>query len=69
MEFVRCRVERRAGEWRVASVKRRGSGMLSTLVEANGLLVLPESSAVGPGDRVKVQVYDYEFLEGGEPGW
>ena len=69
MEFVRCRVERRGGECRVVSVKRRGSGMLSTLVEANGLLVLPESSAVGPGDRVKVQVYDYEFLEGGEPGW
>lgn len=67
MDFVRCRVETAAPPegFRVVSVKRQGSGLLKTLVEANGLMVLPEeSSGARPGDRVRVQLYDYEFLEG-----
>jgi len=69
-EFVRCRVERSGGGFRVVSTKRRGSGMLSTLVEANALLVLrPDRAKVEPGEMVEVQLYDYEFLEGETPGW
>ncbi|MBI5014529.1 MAG: molybdopterin molybdotransferase MoeA [Deltaproteobacteria bacterium] len=67
MDFVRCRVERAAPPlgFRVVSVKRQGAGLLKTLVEANGLLVLSEASTgAKPGDRVRVQLYDYEFLEG-----
>lgn len=70
MEFVRCRVERFDTGYRVMSVKKRSSGMLSTLVKANGLVILPPSAGeLGPGDRVRVQIYDYEFLEGFLPGW
>lgn len=69
MDFVRCRVERDGGGYRVVSVKKQGSGMLKTLVEANALMVLPpESTGVTPGDRVRVQIYDEEFLQGEEPG-
>jgi molybdopterin molybdotransferase len=67
MDFVRCRVERAAPPvgFRVVSVKRQGAGLLKTLVEANGLLVFSEdSTGARPGDRVRVQLYDYEFLEG-----
>lgn len=69
MDFVRCRVERRDGGFRVVSVKKQGSGLLTTLVDANGLLVLPEESVgAKPGDRVRVQLYDYGLLEGAEHG-
>jgi len=68
-EFVRCRVERDGHGLRVVSTKKQGSGILKTLVEANALLVLPESSeGAVPGERVQVQVYDPGFFEGEEPG-
>jgi molybdopterin molybdotransferase len=68
-DFVRCRVERRGTGLVVVSLKSQGSGILSTLVEANGLLVVPsEASGAQPGDRVQVQLYDTAFLEGEEPG-
>lgn len=69
-EFIRCGVARVGGAYVVESVRARESGMMSTLVKANALLVLkPGEHAVCPGDLVPVQIYDYEFLEGGEPGW
>jgi molybdopterin biosynthesis enzyme len=50
------------------ALKRQGSGLLSTLVEANAFLVLPETAMTArPGDRVRVQLYDMEVLEGPEP--
>lgn len=68
-DFVRCRVERDGSGLRVVSVKSQGSGILKTMVEANALLVIPETSTgAEPGDRVFVQVYDYEFLERDDPG-
>ena len=68
MDFVRCRVERRGSQFRVVGLKRQGSGLLTTLVEANGFVVLPEeSTGARPGDRVRVQLYDMEALEGLEP--
>lgn len=67
--FVRCRVERRGAELVVVSLKSQGSGILRTLVEANGLLVVPpEARGAQPGDRVRVQLYDTGFLEGEAPG-
>lgn len=69
MDFVRCRVEPTEGGFLVVSVKRQSSGLLTTLVEANGLLVFPEdSTGAQPGDRVRVQLYDYGVLEGREHG-
>ncbi len=70
LEFIRCRIERYGTEFRVVGVGKRSSGMLSTLVQANGLLILPEGkSVIEPGQQVDVQAYDYEFLEGHNPGW
>lgn len=70
MEFIRCRVEAVDGRYLVTATKARESGMLSTLVKANGLMILdPEVLEVRPGDSVPVQVYDYEFLEGESVGW
>ncbi len=58
-DFVRCRVERRGDGYRVVALKSQGSGILSTLVEANGLLVVDAGQdRVEPGARVRVQVYD-----------
>jgi molybdopterin molybdotransferase len=69
-EFVRCRVERDGDDYRVVSVKKRGSGMLTTLVGANALMIIPAASeGVEPGGEVKVQLYDYELIEGTGPGW
>ncbi|MFU8858031.1 MAG: gephyrin-like molybdotransferase Glp [Deferrisomatales bacterium] len=69
VEFVRCRVERDGEQLRVVSTKKRSSGILKTLVEANALLILSESSPEAvPGDRVRVQLYDLGFLEGERPG-
>ncbi len=69
MDFVRCRVERRGTGFRVVSVKKQGSGILSTLVEANGLMVIPsDSTGAKPGDLVRVQIYDEGFLDQTEPG-
>lgn len=67
-EFVRCRVVRTGGEFRVVAVKRKGSGVLKTLVESNALLILPaEREAAGPGDSVSVQIYDPGSLDGTGP--
>ncbi len=62
-EFARCVVAGDAGGYRVARVTRQGSALLSTLVEANGLMVLPEESeGAVPGQEVVVQ-----FLGGVPP--
>ncbi|MHB8763546.1 MAG: molybdopterin molybdotransferase MoeA [Deferrisomatales bacterium] len=67
-DFIRCRVERRGPGFRVVSVKKQGSGMLKTPVDANGLLVLPASVAgARPGEEVAVQLYDPGFLDGETP--
>ncbi|PLX42484.1 MAG: hypothetical protein C0608_02330 [Deltaproteobacteria bacterium] len=69
-EFIRCIVKRHEGTFKVTFLGRRGSGMLSTLVEANALLILPtDRSKVVPGELVDVQIFDYDFFEGSEPGW
>jgi molybdopterin molybdotransferase len=68
MDFVRCRVERTGAGYRVVRVKKQGSGMLTTLVDANGLMVFPEdSSGAVPGELVRVQIYDPEVFEGAAP--
>ncbi|TAL15656.1 molybdopterin molybdenumtransferase MoeA [bacterium] len=70
IEFVRCRIERFGTRFKVVGLGKRSSGMLSTLVEANGLLILPVGrEVIEPGEEVDVQVYDYEFLEGRAAGW
>jgi molybdopterin molybdotransferase len=69
MDFVRCRVEQDGAGFRVTSVKKQGSGILKTLVDANALMLVPVSgTGAAPGDRVLVQLYDDGFLDGADPG-
>ncbi len=68
-DFVRCRVERTDSGLRVVSVKQQGSGILTTLVRANALLVIPaDATGAEPGERVRVQIYDPGLMEQEEPG-
>ncbi|CAN5223333.1 molybdopterin molybdotransferase MoeA [soil metagenome] len=55
MQFARVRVWRERGEWRAASTGPSGSNLLSTVVKANGLAMVPpgtETARAGSGFRV-----------------
>jgi molybdopterin molybdotransferase len=57
--FLRARVEVRDGKCFAALTGEQGSGILKSMVRANGLVVLPEDiTSVKPGDEVAVQVLD-----------
>jgi len=57
--FLRARVELRGGKYVAALTGEQGSGILKSMVLANGLVVLPEDvAAVKPGDEVAVQLLD-----------
>jgi molybdopterin molybdotransferase len=53
-EYLRARLLRRPGrEMAVARIEREGSGILTSLTEADGLVELPEDvNRIGRGDRV-----------------
>ena len=57
--FLRARVEFRDGKYVAALTGEQGSGILKSMVLANGLIVLPEDiTSVKPGDEVAVQLLD-----------
>jgi len=57
--FLRARVELRNGKFVAALTGEQGSGILKSMVLANGLVVLPEDvTSVKPGDEVAVQLLD-----------
>jgi molybdopterin molybdotransferase len=57
--FLRARVEMRDGKYVAALTGEQGSGILKSMVLANGLVVLPEdATVVKPGDDVLVQLLD-----------
>jgi len=58
--FVRVNVTRRGGQYYASVTGPQGSGILTSMVRANGLAVIPESShAVKAGDTVEVQMLDW----------
>ncbi|HTZ41526.1 MAG TPA: gephyrin-like molybdotransferase Glp [Syntrophales bacterium] len=60
--FLRARVEFRDGKYLAATTGEQGSGILKSMVLANGLIVLPEDlTAAKPGDEVAVQLLDESF--------
>jgi molybdopterin molybdotransferase len=62
MYFLRARVEFRDGNYVAALTGEQGSGILKSMVLANGLIVLPENvTEVKPGDLVNVQLLDESF--------
>ncbi len=53
--YLRVRLEEGAGEWRAHLTGEQGSGILSSMVEADGLAIIPEDcNSVSPGSRVTV---------------
>lgn len=58
--YVRVRVEEHEGRYRAYLTGDQGSGILSSMVEANGLAVIPEDwPSVTGGTRVQVMMLDW----------
>jgi molybdopterin molybdotransferase len=59
VHFIRAKVEYKNGHYIATTTGEQSSGMLKTMVLANGLVVLPEDmTAVKAGDEVTVQLLD-----------
>lgn len=57
-EFLRARVEWREGAYHASLTGPQGSGILTSMVEADGLMILPEESGeVKKGDKVNVEFF------------
>ncbi len=60
--FIRAFVSFENGHYVVAPTGAQGSGILNSMVKANGLVVVPEDQElVKTGDKVKVQLLDRNF--------
>ncbi|MBN2108494.1 MAG: molybdopterin molybdotransferase MoeA [Deltaproteobacteria bacterium] len=60
--FVRCRLAQKEGQWHAATTGEQGSGILMSMAEASGLMIIPETvERIRAGDRVRVQVLDPEL--------
>jgi len=60
--FVRAMVSFEKNEYFVTTTGPQGSGILRSMVKANGLIVIPESQEiVRAGEKVKVQLLDRNF--------
>jgi len=59
-EYQRGRLSRASnGDWQVSSTGQQGSGVLRSMVQAHGLMVLPHHSGdVSVGDWVDVMLFD-----------
>jgi molybdopterin molybdotransferase len=68
--FVRARIQRERDGYTVVTTGNQGSGVLKSMVRANGLIVLPEETTkVSAGDRVTVQLLDDSLSRAAEPGY
>jgi molybdopterin molybdotransferase len=57
--YLRVRLEEQAGEWRAYLTGEQGSGILSSMIEANGLAIIPEDWSRAPaGSRVTVMLLE-----------
>jgi len=52
-EYLRVKARNINGEWQLKAYPNQNSGVLSSVVWANALAVLPPGSNIKPGDRVK----------------
>lgn len=58
MEFMRAAVEWRDGHYHAILTGPQGSGILTSMVRADGFVILPEEAArVLPGDKVTVELF------------
>jgi molybdopterin molybdotransferase len=66
--FIRARITFEDGRYRAVSTGEQGSGILKSMVQANGLIVLPDDAAsVKAGDMVTVQLLDPSLLQTDRP--
>jgi len=57
--FVRVKVVEKNGGYEATMTGEQGSGILSSMVEANGLAIIPEDwASAPPGSRVRVMLLD-----------
>jgi len=60
--FIRGSVSIEKGQYFVSTTGEQGSGILRSMVRANGLIVIPEDQEmVRAGEKVKVQLLDRNF--------
>ena len=60
--FVRAQVVFENGQYRVTTTGEQGSGILKSMVRANGLIILPENITVAKkGNAVTVQILDHSL--------
>ena len=70
MHFVRAIVEQKNGRFYATPLEGQGSGILSAMVKANCLIILPENvKDVEKDSKVKVQPFDEGFLYQDKPGY
>jgi molybdopterin molybdotransferase len=66
--FIRARITFEDGRYRAVSTGEQGSGILKSMVQANGLIVLPDDAAsVKAGAMVTVQLLDPSLLQTDRP--
>lgn len=62
--FIRVSVEQRDGQYIARTTGEQGSGILTSLSRANGLLVMPEDvTLIRAGENVQVQMLDWPETE------
>ena len=70
MHFIRAVLEEKNGQFYATPLEGQGSGVLSSMVMANSLIILPEDAKdAAKGSKVKVQPSDSGFLYQDEPGY
>jgi molybdopterin molybdotransferase len=68
--FLRVRIRYEDGRLTAVTTGEQGSGILKSMVLANGIMVLPEdSTSIKKGDEVMVQVIDNSFELTEEPAY
>jgi len=68
--FIRARIRREGEDYAVVTTGEQGSGILKSMVRANGLIVLPEEATVArAGDMVTVQFLDDSLERTPTPGF
>jgi molybdopterin molybdotransferase len=66
--FIRALVEKEGEKFTVSTTGEQGSGILKSMVLANGIIVLPEDmTLVKKGEKVSVQLIDDSFEKSSKP--
>ena len=70
MHFIKAVLEEKKGQFYATPLEGQGSGILSSMVMANSLIILPEDAEdAAKGSKVKVQPLDSGFLYQDKPGY